>query len=198
MKTLQTAIVLTFLLLFGSQADAQLSSLADLTNSVDQAASQLEEKSNTFLGFQKLKMPKMLDGLVDVRLKKPTIPGLGLLDKIKNFGNPTANTTSTSPLTGLSKLFQPPQTNGQGFFSKLFGPKDVQTPTFGSVLNNGSVPNFGGAAQQFQQQAGQMSQDVRSSANQLLNGNMMNNANSVLQPPLQTARQYSEQIESRY
>lgn len=216
MKTIWTAALLTFLVLSSSQAKAQLPTLGQLSNSIDQAAAQVGDKTDTILGFQKLKMPKLLDGLVDVRLKKPTIPGLGLLDKIKNFGNPNAATTpQTSPLASLGKLFQPPQSSGQGLLSKLFGAKEPQAPSLGSLFNNGSVPNLGaaqqllnngsaanlgGVAQQFlnnnasAQNLGGAAQQLQQQAGQLFSGQILNNANNALQPPLQTARQYSEQL----
>ena len=213
MKTIRTAVFLTILFSLNSQAQAQLPSLSQLSNSVDQLAGQLSDKSDSILGFQKLKMPKLLDGLVDVRLKKPTIPGLGLLDKIKNFGNPNAATTApTSPLASLGNLFRP-QSNQQGILSKLLGSNESQTPSLGSLLGNGSIPNLGGAqqlfngtgsipnagaaAQQFQQQAGQFTQSLQNGANQLFGGQAPNSINNALQPPLQTARQYSEQLLSR-
>jgi len=206
MKTITTAVFLAFFVIGTSQVQAQLPSIGDLFGHVDQAATQLSDTSDSILGFKKLQMPKLLDGLVDVRLKKPTIPGLGLLDKLKNFGQPAAtNTSNSNPLlSGLGKLLQPPQNNGQGLLQKVLGGSQTATTTNSNPLfgNGGGLSNLlgGGGVQQLQglqalqQQAGGVSQDVRSAATQLFSGQNLNNA---VQPPLSAARQYSEQILNR-
>lgn len=197
MKTIITATFLVIFFVGTPQVKAQLPGIGDLVNRVDQAASQLSDQSDSILGFKKLQMPKLLDGLVDVRLKKPTIPSLGLLDKIKTFGQPANTTANAHPImSSLGKLFQPPETNNnQGFLQKLLGtPAATETPNFSSLLNNSGISNLSNATQQFQQQAGNVSQDVRSAATQLF-GNQ--NLNSALQPPLRAARQHSQQILSR-
>ena len=62
-----------------SNVHAQLPSLQDLTRNVNEAASKLEEKQNSILGFKKLELPSAISNMVDIRFRKPTLPNLSLI-----------------------------------------------------------------------------------------------------------------------
>ena len=165
---------------------------------MDQAATNLTDKQDSLLGFKKIEMPKLLSGLVDVRLKKPTIPGLGLLDKLKNFGKPqvdgAALPTQGPILAGLSKLL--PQRNTAStpsLMDRLLG--KTSNPSAGSSLFGANeLGEIARATQSLQDNIGRMSQEARASTSGLFEQTDL----SSPQPPLRTARQYSDAIQSRF
>ena len=199
MKTMLSAALLVILMLVGTpNANAQLPSLLNLARDVDQAATNLTDKQDSLLGFKKIEMPKLLSGLVDVRLKKLTIPGLGLLDKLKNFGKPqvdgAALPTQGPILAGLSKLL--PQRNTAStpsLMDRLLG--KTSNPSAGSSLFGANeLGEIARATQSLQDNIGRMSQEARASTSGLFEQTDL----SSPQPPLRTARQYSDAIQSRF
>jgi len=198
MKTLSTMVMLSIFLAWTSNAMGQMPSIQDLTRNIDQAASNLSEQSSSILGFKKLQMPKPLEGLLDIRFKKPQLPSFGLLEKLKGIGQPqigAAQQPATGPiLSGLAKLFPPKQNANQSFLEKMFG--TPARPSSQSLLGATDMSELTRATQGLQDHVGRMSRDVRTTATDLFNGQQ---AGSSLQPPLQSARQYSPgQTQTRY
>lgn len=202
MKTLTATVVLVVLFTCNSNAIGQVPGIQGLTQSVDQAASRLSQQTGSPFGFKKLQMPKALDGLLDIRFKKPQLPSFGLLDKLKNIGKPQLNVgepATTGPImAGLSKLFPPKQNTSGSFLDKMLG-KSGQTNQQ-SLFGQTELGELTQATKGLSDHVGRMSRDVRTSATQLFNGQAVGSGTGgSLQPPLQSARQYSAgQTQSRY
>ena len=198
MTTMLSAALLVILMLVGApKADAQVPSLLNLARDVDQAASNLNNRQDSLLGFKKLEMPKLLSGLVDVRLKKPTIPGLGLLDKLKNFGKPqvdgAALPTQGPILAGLSKLLPQRNTSTPSLMDRILGKTSTQS-SGSSLFGANELNEIARATQSLQDNIGRMSQEARASTSGLFEQTDLTSP----QPPLRTARQYSDEIKSRF
>jgi len=195
---LKFAMLLAVSIAGTSLAQAQLPSMQELARNVDQAASQLSARQNSFLGFKKLEMPKPLAGLLDVRFKKPEFPKLALLEKLKNIGKP--NFDASGPATqgpimaGLSKLFPSRTSTTPSLLDRMLG-KSSQPEIGNSLFNNGDLDELTKATRGLQDHVGRMSRDVQTNATELFSGQ---NALTSPQPPLRSARQYSGQSQSRY
>jgi hypothetical protein len=202
MKTLTATFVFVFFLSCSSNAKGQVPGIQDLTQNINEATSQISQPAESPFGFKKLQMPKSLDGLLDVRFKKPQLPNFGLLDKLKGIGKPQLNMgepASTGPiLSGLAKLFPPKQKSGGSFLDKVLGKSGLANQQ--SLFSQHDMGELSQATKGLSKHVGRMSKDVRNSATQLFNGQAIGSgtANSSLQPPLRSARQYSEQTQSRF
>lgn len=194
---LSAAILLSAMFVFASSADAQLPSMLDLARDVDRAAASLSDKKESFLGFKKLEMPEMLKGILDVRFKKPTMPSLGILDKLKNIGKPqfeaTAPPTQGPIMAGLSKLFPQRNTATPSLLDRMLGKS--ASPDASSLFSAQDMSELTAATKGLQDHVGRLSQGVRTNATDLLTG--QNNLTTP-QPPLRSARQFSGQSDSRF
>ena len=165
-------------------ANAQRPSLQDLIQNVDRAAVDAQEKSSNFLGFKKVELPKMFDGLVDLRLKRPTLPKFGFLEKLKTLGKPDFS-SEASPrgpiLSGLGKLFTPQPKSAPSFMDRMLG----RTAADKSLLDSSEMDELNGIAQGLQSQANRMTRDAQNNVRDLF-GPTENSP----QPPLRSARQY--------
>lgn len=204
MKTMLSAAILVSLMIAGaSNADAQTPSLLNLARDVDQAASNLNfsNQQNLVPGLKKFEMPKLFSGLTDARVKKPTIPGMGLLDKLKNFGKPQLNngapTTQGPILAGLSRLL--PQRNTStpslSLMDRLLG-KSAAPAANNLTFSPQQMGELTQAAQGLQQHVGRMSQEMKAKKTSGALFEQFELASP--QPPLRSARQYSGQSELRY
>lgn len=196
-KNLQSFSIVTFILIAftasASQLHAQRPSLQELIQNVDRAAEDPNEP-RSFLGFQRVKMPKALDGLVDLRFRKPTLPKFGFLEKLKNIGNPSLDgepSTKGPFLAGLGKLFSPQPKSTPGFFGRLFG-RQPESAAGDSLLTNRDMQELNGIAQGLQSQAQRMSEEAKNNMRDLFAPN-----SGTPQPPYRTARQYQDGT-SRY
>ena len=194
MKTLlKTIAFLALLLAVSPHACAQLPTLGDMTQGFRDAASRVSERQDSLPGFKKLEMPKPLQGLLDIRFKKPELPKFGFLDKLKNMGMPQFGTqpSGDGPFAGLGKFFQPPRRTEPGFFSRMFGNSNNSS----SLFKQDDVDELSRMTQGLQDHVGRMSKDARNSASELFGGPR---SSSTPQPPLRSARQFPEQHQSRY
>lgn len=176
-----------------SNVHAQLPSLQDLTRNVNEAASKLEEKQNSILGFKKLELPSAISNMVDIRFRKPTLPNLGLLDKLKNFGKPKleAEAPTQGPiLAGISKIFQPKETSTPGFLGRLLGNTSASGSSSSGQIAQEEIARLSSG---LQQHVDRMSREAKSNATDLFSNLDTNSP----QPPLRSARQYSGQTTSR-
>lgn len=187
-KTLNLSVFVLALLIIpfvsSQDANAQRPSLQDLIQNVDHAAVDAQAKSSNFLGFKKVELPKMFDGLVDLRLKRPTLPNLGFLDKLKSIGKPDLNSNASPKgpiLTGLGKLFAPQPKTSPSFMDRMFG----KTNSDNSLLDSNEIEELNGIAQGLQSQATRMSRDAQNNVRDLFSP-----TESAPQPPLRSARQY--------
>lgn len=194
MKTILAAMtLLSAMFVFASNANAQLPSMLDLARDVDRAASTLSGKKESFLGFKKLEMPELLKGFLDVRFKKPTMPSLGILDKLKNIGKPqfesTAPTTQGPILAGLSKLFPQRQaTPTPSLLDRMLG--KAPSADNSSLFSAQDISELNAATKGLQEHVGRISREVRTNATDLVTGQ---NSFTTPQPPLRSARQHSSQ-----
>lgn len=197
MKTITAAALLVMFLTANANLMAQVPGLQDLTQRFDQAAGALAQAPETSTGFKKIQMPKLLDGLMDVRLKKPTLPKIAWLEKLKNFGKPQLDSgqATTGPLlAGLSKLLPQKEASAPSLLDRMLGKTAPTSPM--NLLEQNQFSDLAQATKGLQEQVGRMSQGVKSSATELL-GNQ--GSAGSLQPPLRSARQYSAgQSQLRY
>lgn len=199
MKTMLKFVILLAVLFAGtSQSEAQIPSMQDLARNVDQAASQLSDKRDSFLGFKKLEMPKPLAGLLDVRFKKPQLPKIALFEKLKSIGNPKFDMSEPSTqgpiMAGLSKLFPPRASTTPSLLDRIMG-KSSQPQLGDSLFNDANMGELTKATQGLQDHVGRMSREVKTNATELFSGQK---TTTTPQPPLRSARQYSGQPTSRF
>ncbi len=193
MKTKLSAALLAFMFLSisTSQADAQLPSMQDLTRNVNNAALNLEQKQNTFLGFKKLQLPESISNFVDVRFKKPSLPSLGILDKLKGIGSPKFGSEKSTPgpiMAGLSKIFQPKAATGPSMIDRMLGKSDFGSN--GSVLNQADMDELSSMTSGLQKHVERISREAPTQATKLFSGQ---GTSASPQPPLRSARAYSGQ-----
>jgi len=202
MKTMLSAAILLSTMLFSvSSADAQTPSMLELARDVDRAATAYTDKKESFLGFKKLEMPKPLQGLLDIRFKKPQLPQLpkfGFLEKLKNIGKPQFQSTVPSTegpiMAGLSKLFPPRNPATPSLLDRMLGKSSVD-PNASSLFTAKDMNELTEATKGLQEHVGRMSREVKTNASDLFTGQR----NLVPpQPPLRSARQHSGQTESRF
>ena len=199
MRTSAIVVLFASLLWVGSaESKAQVPGIQELTRNIDQAAYELNESGNSLFGFQKLKMPKPFEGLLDIRFKKPQLPNFGILDKLKSIGKPRfeGEAPTTGPImASLGKLFQPPARTSPSFLDRMFGSKPSEPSGYESVLSEADVNELSRATQGIQDHVGRMSREVKTTYTELFGGQSA----APVQPPLRSARQYSGgQTQSRY
>jgi hypothetical protein len=197
MKLSAALLALMFLSISTIQAKAQLPSIQDLTRNVNDAALDLEQKQNTFLGFKKLELPKSISNFVDVRLKRPSLPSLGILDKLKGIGAPKtgSETGSRGPLlAGLGKIFQPKAAATPSFIDRILGKSDFGS-SGASTLDQADFNELSQMTSGLQKHVERISREAPTKATELFSGQA---TSSTPQPPLQSARAYSGQTSSRY
>ena len=195
-KNLQVFFVVALSLVafstLSSSTQAQRPSLKDLIQDVDQAA-ESQNESKSFLGFEKVKMPRPLEGLVDLRFKKPTLPKFGFIEKLKNFGKPAIESEPTTKgpfLASLGNLFSKKPKTTPGFFDRMFGRQSSTTPD-DDLLSQNDMEELNGIARGLQSQAKRMSRTAQNNVRDLFS------PSETPQPPYRTARQYQENS-SRY
>jgi len=194
---LKIAVLVSAMFAAVSNTDAQERSMLDLARDVDHAAATLTDKKESFLGFKKLEMPKPLEGLLDIRFKKPTLPKFAFLEKLKNFGKPNFGTptqgTQGPIMAGLSNLFPKRDASAPSFLDRMLGKSNGSDAS--SLFSAKDMSHLSSATKGLQDQVGRMSRDARTNATELFSGQ-----NNLVppQPPLRSARQHSGQSESRF
>ena len=191
----KVAIVFAVLIVGNSGVHGQMPSINQMSKDLDVAANNFSEKSNSLLGFKKLEMPKPLEGLLDIRFRKPELPKFGFLEKLKNIGKPQfADETPTQGpfMSGLSKLFQPRPRTEPGFFSRMFGNSEDGLGTFSGARETSELSKL---SQGLQDHVDRMSRQARTGASELFG---TPGTSDSPQPPLRSARQFSGSSQSRF
>ncbi len=198
MKTaLFTFIFLASSTILLSHAKAQFPSMQDLSRNVDQAALNLEEKQNTFLGFKKLELPKPISKIFDIRFKRPEFPKFGVLEKLKDIGKPKFGNEAPTQgpfLSNLSKMFQPRAKSQSSLIDRMLGKfdpagSDASAPAEADLNELTTMTNG------LQQHVDRMSQEANANTSDLFSN--LETSGSP-QPPLRSAREYSGESTSRF